>query len=106
MKFISFKGEQDDILVNLYNSVELKNQNDALDYLAKQSGVTQKEFKHERILEQLDKYLLPHLGSLPKDRKVKAHNLCKLVKKYLLVSSGKVKSQNQDHYTNKRLKLS
>jgi DNA-directed RNA polymerase subunit B len=106
MKLIGLEGEQDDILVNLYNSVELKDQNLALDYLAKQTGILQKEFKHERILEQLDKYLLPHLGSKPKDRKVKAYNLCKLVKKYLMVSSGKVKGQSQDHYTNKRLKLS
>jgi len=106
MKLIGLEGEQDDILVNLYNSVELKDQNLALDYLAKQTGILQKEFKHERILEQLDKYLLPHLGSTPKHRKVKAYNLCKLVKKYLMVSSGKVKGQSQDHYTNKRLKLS
>lgn len=106
MSLISLEGGQDDVLVNLYNSVELKSQNDALDFLAKQAGIVQKEFKHEKILEQLDKYLLPHLGSTSKSRTTKAHNLCKLIKKYLMISSEGVKSQSQDHYTNKRLKLS
>jgi len=106
MELISLDGAEDDILVNLYNSAELKDQTSALDFLAKQSGITQKEFKHERILEQLDKYLLPHLGSNPKDRITKANNICKLVKKYLMISSKGVKPQTQDHYSNKRLKLS
>ncbi len=106
MKLISLKGEQDDILVNLYNNVDLKDQNSALDFLAKQTGITQKEFKHERILEQLDKYLLPHLGATSKARTIKAQNICKLIKRYLMISSEGKKPQNQDHYTNKRLKLS
>jgi DNA-directed RNA polymerase subunit B len=105
MQFIFPEEVADDVLVNLYNSVELKSQKDALDFLAKHIGFAQHEFKYERVQDQLDKYLLPHLGVTPKDRAAKAYNLCKLVKRFLLVSSGRATMHNQDHYTNKRLKL-
>jgi len=56
--------------------------------------------------ELLDKYLLPNIGTAPEDRLAKAINLCKLLKKYILVSSGEVPAEDKDHYQNKRLKLS
>jgi DNA-directed RNA polymerase subunit B len=106
MESISFdKKVADKILVNLYQNVELKTQEDALEYLAKHIGITHRELRFERIQDQLDKYLLPHIGTTSKDRKNKAYNLCKLVKRFLMVVSGEIKSQNQDHYSNKRLKL-
>jgi DNA-directed RNA polymerase subunit B len=36
----------------------------------------------------------------------KAYNLCKLVKKFLMVSKGGKSLTDRDHYTNKRIKLS
>jgi DNA-directed RNA polymerase beta subunit len=36
---------------------------------------------------------------------VKAHNLCKLMKKFIVAESGKTKLDDKDHYGNKRLKL-
>jgi DNA-directed RNA polymerase beta subunit len=100
------KDTFDDVLINLYDNIELKTQEDALDYIAKKIGITQKEVRVERVREYLDKYLLPHLGIEKKDRIVKAQNLAKMVKRFLLVSTGKISSLDQDHYSNKRLKLS
>jgi len=56
--------------------------------------------------EILDKYLLPHLGIKLEDRIFKAYNLCKMLKKYILVSNGELPLDDKDHYMNKRLKMS
>ncbi len=105
MQFIMPDRVHDDLLVNLYHSVGLKNQRDALDFLARHIGFGQHDFKYDRVQEQLDRYLLPHLGVTPKDRAMKAYNLCKMIKRFLLVSSDGVNTLDQDHYANKRLKL-
>src|SRR3989344_688294 len=86
---------------------EIKNQNDALEFLSKRIGLTQpKEQRDEKTYEQLDKYLLPHLGITSKERIWKAYNLCKCIKKYLMVVRDGVELPDKDHYMNKRLKLS
>ncbi|MDP4012314.1 MAG: DNA-directed RNA polymerase subunit B'' [Candidatus Nanoarchaeia archaeon] len=107
VKFISEDKEYDDIFINLFNAVDLKNEEAALEFLAKKIGITQTpEIKIEKAREQLDKYLLPHLGVEPKDRIHKAYNLCKLLKRFLVISKTDLKNQDKDHYNNKRLKLS
>lgn len=106
MQFISSDKIYDDIILNLYESVELKSQNDAVESLSKKIGMMQKELRNERTLEQLDRYLLPHLGMTPKDRIYKAYNLCKLIRRFLTVTSDGAEPLDQDHYVNKRLKLS
>ena len=102
------EGEQyDEVIVNLLEYVGIKTEEDALDYIAKRIGITQsKEIRVKRMTEILDKYLLPHLGVTPQDRTYKAHNLCKMLRRYLRVSSGKEHSDDKDHYKNKRLKMS
>ena len=65
-----------------------------------------KEVRVERMYEMLDKYLLPHVGTEPKDRMNKAKNLCKMLKKFIEVESGLRETDDKDHYSNKRLKLS
>lgn len=96
----------DSIFINLYDAAELKNEEDALEHLAKKIGISQsKEIKLEKAGEQLDKYLLPHIGSNSKDRLTKAYNLCKMVKKFLDVSEEGLPLPDKDHYMNKRLKL-
>lgn len=106
MKFIDSEF-QDEVYINLFEFVSIKNEEEALDYIAKRIGITQaKEIRVERMKEILDKYLLPHLGTRTEDRLYKAHNLCKLLKRYLAVSNGKVSLDDKDHYANKRLKLS
>ncbi len=103
---ISSEKEYDDIFVNLYKCVDLKTQDDALDYLAKQIGITQpREVKVEKAKEQLDRYLLPHLGTTEKLRIIKAYNLCKMVKKFLMIAKDGYHEIDKDHYMNKRIKL-
>ncbi|MEK6922753.1 MAG: DNA-directed RNA polymerase subunit B'' [Nanoarchaeota archaeon] len=101
------KNEQfDDLIVNLYNTVDLKKQEDAIEYLGKKIGIEQlKDIVIEKTLENLDRYLLPHLGIDKDNRMKKAYNLCKLVRRFLIMSNKKI-IIDKDHYMNKRLKLS
>lgn len=106
-RFISEDRQYDDVFINLYNLVDVKTQDDALEYLSRQGGITlPKEVRIERTKEQLDRYLLPHLGVTPEARMMKAYNLCKLVKKFLMVAREGYSSEDKDHYINKRIKLS
>jgi DNA-directed RNA polymerase beta subunit len=107
MTFISRERQFDSVLVNLFEFADIKNTEEAMDYIAKRVGITQsKEIRIERMQEIIDKYLLPHLGTTPKDRPYKAYNLCKLLKRYILVSTEELPTDDKDHYANKRLKLS
>ena len=106
MNMISSEKSYDDVLTNLYEFVDIKTEEDALDRIAKAIGITQsKEIRIERMKEILDRYLLPHVGILKNDRRLKAYNLCKMLKKFIDVSNGKLKTDDKDHYMNKRLKL-
>lgn len=106
MRCISSEKEYDDIFVNLYKCVDYKTQDDALDYLAKQIGITQpREIKIEKAKEQLDRYLLPHLGTKEDSRMIKAYNLCKMIKKFLMIAKDGYPEIDKDHYMNKRVKL-
>ncbi|MEK6916998.1 MAG: DNA-directed RNA polymerase subunit B'' [Nanoarchaeota archaeon] len=106
MNFIDTEFK-DEVYINLFEFVTIKNEDDALDFIAKKIGITQaKEIRVERMKEILDKYLFPHLGIEPEDRIFKAYNLCKLAKKFIAVSNGKIGVDDKDHYSNKRLKMS
>lgn len=105
--FISEEKQYDSIFINLYQFMDIKTQDQALEYIGKKIGVTQtKEQKLERTTDLLDKYLLPHLGTKPEARMIKAYNLCKYIKKFLMVAQDGIKFPEKDHYENKRLKLS
>lgn len=107
VNLICGEDQYDSVFINLYDSVELKTAEDALEFLAKKIGITQtREIKIERGLEQLDKYLLPHLGITAQNRLSKAYNLCKYVRKFLKVVEEGYEVSDKDHYMNKRLKLS
>jgi len=86
----------------------LKTAKDALNYIATRGNVLAqpKEDKTEKVIDQLDQFLLPHIGTLPKDRILKAYNLCKLVRKFLLIVKEGKSIEDKDHYKNKMLKLS
>ena len=85
----------------------IKNSEDAIDNIAKIIGITQtKEIRIERVTELLDKYLFPHIGIEESDRKGKAINLAKMMKKLIMVSRGELPLDDKDNYINKRLKLS
>ena len=106
-KFVSAERQFDEVIINLLEFVNIKNEEEALDYIAKKIGVTQaKEVRIERMTEILDKYLLPHLGTKREDRISKAYNLCKMLKKYIMASNNERDVDDKDHYMNKRLKMS
>lgn len=106
MKAINL-GENSEVFINLYEFIDLKTPDDALDYIAKKIGITQsRDIRIERVSDIIDKYLLPHLGVEEGDRRFKALNLCKYVKDYVLVSSGLKPVDDKDHYANKRIKYS
>jgi len=107
MNSVSKNKQYDEVLVNLFEYVNVKTDEDALDLIAKHMGITQsKEIRLERINEIIDKYLLPHIGIRKEDRIFKAHNLCKMLKKFIAVSTGEIGTDDKDHYMNKRLKMS
>jgi DNA-directed RNA polymerase beta subunit len=107
MKFISGTDHSDEVYVNLLDFVDIKTEDDALDYIAKRIGITQsKEIRVERMGEILDKYFLPHLGIEKKARIFKAYNLCKLIKRQINVAAGRMPVDDKDHYMNKRIKMS
>lgn len=106
MRYIDLQ-ESSDVFINLYEFVDIKTEDDAVDYIAKKIGIMQtKEIRMDRTREILDKYLLPHIGLEKKDRITKAQNLCKFMKKYILVTNGVLPVDDRDHYMNKRLKMS
>ncbi len=107
MKFITGGEQSDMVFVNLLEFVDVKTEEDAMDYVAKRIGITQsKEIRIERMKEIVDKYLLPHLGTRKEDRIFKAYNLCKYLKRYMAVCRRDAPTDDKDHYMNKRVKMS
>ncbi|MGE0793210.1 MAG: DNA-directed RNA polymerase subunit B'' [Candidatus Woesearchaeota archaeon] len=99
--------EDNEIFVNLFEYVDIKEQEEALDVVAKKIGIAQaREIRITRVQEILDKYLFPHLGITPEDRIFKAKNICKYIKSFLEASRDPQLLTDKDHYANKRLKLS
>ncbi len=106
INFVSTKEQFDEVIGNLYSFVDIKTEEEALDYIAKRIGIAQaKDIRLERMREILDKFLLPHIGTKPSDRIFKAYNLCKMIKKFILVEQGRLSVDDKDHYMNKKLKL-
>ncbi len=107
MKTLSEGKTYEEILLNLFEFIEIKTQDDAIDYIGKRSGVAQaKEIRMERTKEVLDKFLLPNIGMESADRMAKAKNICKMMKKYIEVARGLRLPDDKDHYMNKRLRMS
>jgi len=106
IKHSSTKEQFDEVIGNLYSFVDIKTEEDALDFIAKRIGIAQsREIRLERTKDILDKFLLPHIGVKQNDRMSKAYNLCKMIKKYVLVEQGRVDVDDRDHHMNKKLKL-
>ncbi|MEK6853118.1 MAG: DNA-directed RNA polymerase subunit B'' [Nanoarchaeota archaeon] len=107
IKTISTEKNYEEVILNLFEFVEIKTQEDAVDYIAKRVGAAQpKEIRMERTKELLNKYLLPNVGMEPSAMRVKAINLCKMLKKFVDVSNGVRSAEDKDHYMNKRLRMS
>ncbi len=64
-----------------------------------------KSYQQKRAEMQLDTYILPHLSTDPKKRYEKALYLIRMAERASMVAYGYVKSDDKDHYANKRIKL-
>ncbi|MFA6461803.1 MAG: DNA-directed RNA polymerase subunit B'' [Candidatus Woesearchaeota archaeon] len=107
MRAVSEEKNYEEVLLNLFEFVEIKTQEDAIDYIAKRIGIAQaKEIRVERTKEILDKYLFPNFGMDQKTRMLKARNLSKMLKRYIDISTGALPGDDKDHYMNKRLRQS
>jgi DNA-directed RNA polymerase beta subunit len=107
MRSISGDKQSDEVYINLLEFRTIRNEEEAIDSIAKRIGITQsKDVRVERMGEILDKYLLPHLGTEKTDRLFKAYNICKLIRRYMLVANGHLPVDDKDHYMNKRVKMS
>ncbi|MFW9851749.1 MAG: DNA-directed RNA polymerase subunit B [Candidatus Thorarchaeota archaeon] len=87
-------------------SSEIDSTEEALDYIGKRVAVGQtKEYRINRAMQVLDKYLLPHLGNDENSRLKKAFFLARMAQRLLELEAGIRNEDDKDHYANKRLKL-
>jgi len=96
---------QEEFYVNLYES-EASSKNEALDEIGKHIKIPQKEYRMDRAVKLVDRYLLPHLGQNPENRLEKALFIAKAIGKVLKLHLDKIEEDDLDHYSNKRLKMS
>jgi len=106
MQSISQGYEFSELITNLYEGAGIVDPKEAMDRIAKEIHLTQsKDVRIERVSQIIDNLFLPHLGIHEADRRYKALNLCKMIRKYLLVSKGYLPCDDKDHYKNKRIRL-
>lgn len=99
--------EKDNVIVNLYEFVNIANKDDAIMYIAEKTNLqgTKKEIM-DRVNQRIDAYLFPHIGTKKEDRIKKAVTLCKLIKQFLKAKENPKLRTDKDHYANKRVRLS
>jgi DNA-directed RNA polymerase subunit B" len=94
-----------DILYNLELDLT-KTYDEALDFIGRKAAPGQaKDFRLKRAEILIDTYLLPHLGTEPSARILKAHYLISMLERSVLVANGRMPADDRDHYMNKRVKL-
>lgn len=107
MKAVSMERNYEEVILNLFEYVDIKNSDDAVDYIAKKSGIGQtKEIRMERTKDILEKYLLPNMGIGNDFNLMKARSISKMLKKFIDVSNGRLETDDKDHYSNKRIRMS
>ena len=95
-----------EVIANLYEFLDIKTREEALDFIAKKVGISQpRDIRISRIEGLIDRLLFPDIGQDSKARIWKAYQLIKIWKKYILVSNGVISTDDKDHFMNKRLKL-
>ncbi|MFW6311255.1 MAG: DNA-directed RNA polymerase subunit B'' [Nanoarchaeota archaeon] len=99
--------QTDNVIVNLYEFVDIANREDALMYIAEKIRLqgTKREIL-QRVNQRIDSYLFPHIGQKKEDRMKKAITLCKLTKQFLNAKKDPSLITDKDHYANKRVRLS
>ena len=99
--------ETDDVIVNLYEYVNIATKEDAMMFIAEKTNLqgTKKEIL-DRVKQRIDSFLFPHIGLDKEDRMKKAVTLCKLIKQFLIAKGNPALRTYKDHYANKRVRLS
>ncbi len=99
--------ESDNLIVNLYEFVNIQNAEDAMIYLAEKTSLqgTKKEML-DRMKQRLDAYFMPHIGISKDDRLEKAITICRYIKQFLIAKENPLFKTDKDHYANKRVRLS
>jgi len=99
--------ENDSLIVNLYEYVDIKTEEEAMMAIAEQTSLqgTKKEIL-DRIKQRLDSYFLPHIGLKKEHRIEKAITLCKFIKQFFVAKENPSNLTDKDHYANKRVRMS
>ncbi len=95
---------QEEFYVNLYET-DVGTKEQGLDGIGQHIKIPQKEYRINRAVKLIDKYLLPHIGQESTNRLEKAILLAKAAEKLIKLHLNKVGEDDLDHYSNKRLKL-
>jgi DNA-directed RNA polymerase beta subunit len=95
---------QNEFYVNLYE-IDVGTKEEGLEEIGKHIKIPQKEYRIDRAIKLIDRYLLPHLGQNPENRLEKAVFLAKSIGKLIKLHLNKIDEDDLDHYSNKRLKL-
>ncbi|MFN3909937.1 MAG: DNA-directed RNA polymerase subunit B'' [Candidatus Anstonellaceae archaeon] len=108
-KIFKYLTDDDSVKNDFLLNLELDETNDsqeALDFIGKKASPGQtEEYRKKRAETLLDTYLLPHIGTDPSDRLQKANYLLNMAQRASLVAAKKIKADDKDHYSNKRIKL-
>ncbi len=96
---------QEEFYINLYETEAVKKEQ-GLDEIGKHLKIPQEQYRMDRAIKIVDRYLLPHLGQDPADRMSKGLFLAKAIEKLILLHLEKIEEDDLDHYANKRLRLS
>jgi len=99
--------ESDNLIVNMYDSMNIQTKEDAIMALAEETNLqgTKKEIT-DRVRQRIDSYLFPHIGQDKESRTKKATTLCKLIKQFLTAKEDPKLRTDKDHHANKRVRLS
>lgn len=95
---------EEEFFVNLYE-IEIPNKEKGLDAIGLHIKIPQEQYRMDRAIKLIDRYLLPHLGQDPSARAAKALFLGKAIEKVIKLHLGKTEEDDLDHYANKRLRL-
>ncbi|MGC9149731.1 MAG: DNA-directed RNA polymerase subunit B [Candidatus Micrarchaeia archaeon] len=101
---IQEKIVRNDFLLNL--ELEKTQASEAFDELAKKVAPNQPlVYQRKRVDMLLDQYLLPHIGLTKESRINKAYYLIKMAERAILLAYNKIKADDKDVYSNKRVKI-
>ena len=96
----------DELYVSFEEASDVQTVDDALDSLGKKVAFGQNRPERiERAKRVLDTFVLPHIGTEPEHRIMKAHYLARMAERVIMLHQNKIEVDDKDHYANKRLKL-